>query len=54
MKNITTPRTLAECQFTTGYRSAAMPRRFAWSDLVYGAVCFGAFAAVGVLLALGV
>lgn len=51
MKNVTTPRTLAECQFTTGYRSAALPRRFGWADIARGVVCLGVFALIGVLLA---
>lgn len=50
MKNshITTPRTLAECQFTTGYASARRERLIAWGETIAG---IAVFAFIGVLLA---
>lgn len=44
----TTPRTLADCQFTTGYASARQERRTAIIEIVLGVAVF---AAIGVLLA---
>lgn len=46
--HITTPRTLAECTFTTGYPSARQERRTAIIEIVLGVAVF---AAIGVLLA---
>ena len=50
MKNVTTPRTLADCQFVTGYTRASMQRR-RWHDgvsvvvVLAGVVC--ALAVIG-------
>lgn len=44
----TTPRTLADCTFTTGYASAQQERRANIRDAV---LCIAVFAAIGVLLA---
>lgn len=51
MKNLTTPRTIAECNFTTGYQQAPAERRITLADVLYGVVCAGAFIAIGVMLA---
>lgn len=51
MKNITTPRTLAESSFTTGYQQAPSERRVTLVDLAYGVVCAASFVAIGVMLA---
>ena len=48
MKNYHTPRTLAECVFTTGYGIAQQPARSRWYH-VAGTVL--AFALIGALLA---
>ena len=54
MKNITTPRTLADATFTVGHRLADLrPRRITWADVLYAAVTLGSFAFMGVLLAWG-
>ena len=44
----TTPRTLAECTFTTGYPSARSERLKAWGEAI---ACCAVFAAIGVMLA---
>ncbi len=44
----TTPRTLADCQFTTGYASAQQERRIA---IVEAVAAITIFAFIGVLLA---
>lgn len=46
--HITTPRTLADCTFTTGYPSARRERLIAFGEAVAG---IAVFAAIGVLLA---
>ena len=51
MKNITTPRTLADCQFLTGYRSHRLVRRVAWREFLYGAASVAVFAGIGCLMA---
>lgn len=51
MKNITTPRTLAESSFTTGYLEAPADRRLTLADLGYGVVCAASFIGIGLLLA---
>lgn len=51
MKNITTPRTLAESSFVTGYQQAPAERRLTLADLLYGVVCIASFAGIGVMLA---
>lgn len=38
MKNITTPRTLAEAQFVTGYSSASIERRSSLSSVLLATV----------------
>lgn len=49
MKNITTPRTLAECQFVTGYQSAELTPETAFERM-----CGYALAVIlGVLIAAG-
>ena len=48
--HLTTPRTLAECQFMTGYGSVPVKR----SSPIWIAAWFAAFAAIGVILAWGV
>ena len=54
MKNITTPRTLADASFTVGHRLADLrPRRITWADVLYAAITLGSFAFMGVLLAWG-
>lgn len=49
--HITTPRTLADCTFTTGYASIRQERRERTIEAVLAIV---AFAAIGLLLAWGV
>lgn len=46
MKNYCTPRTLADCTFTTGYSTA--PHRTPWrvADLVIAALAVAALAAI--------
>lgn len=46
--NITTPRTLADCTFTTGYPSARSERITGWIEAI---ACIAVFAGIGVLLA---
>lgn len=48
MKNYQTPRTLAECEFTTGYRGHDAEPRGSWG---YAVVTALAFALIGCLLA---
>lgn len=51
MKNHTTPRTLAECQFMTGYRGVRIEPRRSLRDFLLGAATFAIFAGIGVMLA---
>ena len=46
-----TPRTLAECRWTTGYSSARVDRRSGWGTIV---ITIAACAVIGWLLHLGV
>ena len=50
MKNYTTPRTMAECSFTTGYQSKRL-RRVDWGEVLRGLVTFAVFAGIGVMMA---
>ena len=49
--HIQTPRTLADCTFTTGYSTARRERAIRWAEAIAGVAVF---AAIGVLLGLGV
>lgn len=51
MKNQSTPRTLAECQFVTGYRGAYIEPRRPVRAFLAGAATFALFAGIGVLMA---
>jgi len=51
MKNCTTPRTLAECQFMTGYRGARIEPRRSLRTYLLDAAIVAVFAGWGVLLA---
>jgi hypothetical protein len=51
MKNFTTPRTLADCQWRTGYVEAPADRRITLADVGYTIVCIAAFAGIGFMLA---
>lgn len=53
MKNCTTPRTLAECQFTTGYSTAHQRQPWRLSDLLRAVVCVAACVAIGTFIARG-
>lgn len=53
MKNLTTPRTLAECEFATGYPAIPSVRRERWAGALAFVTVFGASIAFGVLLAVG-
>lgn len=46
--HIQTPRTLAECTWTTGYSSVRPERKTHWLEVV---ACVAIFAGIGVLLA---
>lgn len=48
--NITTPRTLAETTFTTGYTSGELDRPFDWQDRVVMIACAVAAVAVAVIM----
>lgn len=42
--HLTTPRTLADCQFTSGYRSVAPARSPLWADALLACAIGGGFA----------
>lgn len=46
MKNYRTPRTLAECQFVTGYSSADLHRASVWPHRIMYALAFAVGAAI--------
>lgn len=52
MKNINTPRTLADCEFTTGY--SGIRRETGYSSGWWAAMCACAIAAVVVIVMVGV
>lgn len=49
--HIQTPRTLAECSFTTGYRLVPLRRRFNLADALWAVAWFLSMAGLGVLMA---
>lgn len=49
--NMTTPRTLSECQFMTGYRCADIERKQPVKDSLMAAATLAIFAGIGVMLA---
>jgi hypothetical protein len=54
VKNCTTPRTLADCEFVTGYADAFVynTRRVpGWHRWAYAAACLAAVIAIGLMLA---
>lgn len=53
MKNIRTPRTLSESEFTTGYPSVPRAREL-FADCIYVIVVVCCAAAIGAMLAWGV
>lgn len=53
MKNITTPRTLADATFTTGYVSADCPSHFKRRDLAHAVALVAACLVIGICIAIG-
>jgi hypothetical protein len=52
MKNLTTPRTLADCNFAVGYAIHHTPRRASpWASLACAVVLFASLAACGAMIA---
>lgn len=49
--HLTTPRTTAECKFTTDYTRSGYKKPTRLGNFVYGAVCLACFAGIGVILA---
>jgi len=53
MKNDRTPRTVAKCDFTTGYPERHWQRQSQIANVIYGVIVIVCSAAIGAMLALG-